>query len=199
MRAAGKKETLSGIKRYNTLKCINAIRVLTREIERGRALPEFFYLRGRAYLLLSMNYKASADFEKASVLRPQSIRYKKMLAASLLLSEDYHKCLDSLRDCPETRYFNLIKGVCLYKSGKAGEAIRVLDGYCREAPYDHAGHHQRARCLMALDRPGEAGYAFRRSLLLGGDPVDNMTWLGLSLMAFERKEKEAGEEMPLAA
>ncbi len=189
----------SKIKRFNAIKCSNAVCVLTKEIDRGKTLPEFFYLRGKAYMLLSMNKKASSDFEKACSLKPASTKYKKMFAASLLLSEEYLKCLEVIKICPETPFFMLIKGACLYKSGKPADSIKVLDDYLARAPWDGAGHYQKARCLMALGRFGEAQVSFRKSLRLGGDAVEGLTWLALSVMSQDKKEGELQGGMPLAA
>jgi tetratricopeptide (TPR) repeat protein len=189
----------SKIKRFNAIKCSNAVRVLTKEIDRGKNLPEFFYLRGKAYMFLSLNQKASSDFERACSLKPSSIKYKKMLSASLLLSEEYLKCLEVIKSCPETPFFMLIKGACLYKSGKPADAIGVLDSYLAHAPLDGAGHYQKARCLMALGRFGEAQVSFRKSLRLGGDAVEGLTWLALSVMSQDKKEAELPGRMPLAA
>lgn len=189
----------SKIKRFNAIKCSNAVRVLTKEIDRGKNLPEFFYLRGKAYMLLSMNKKASSDFERACSLKPASTKYKKMLAVSLLLSEEYQKCLEVIENFPKTPSFMLIKGACLYKSGKPADAIEVLDGYLARAPWDSTGHYQKARCLMALGRFGEAQVSFRKSLRLGGDAVEGLTWLALSVMSQDNKEGELTGGMPLAA
>jgi Flp pilus assembly protein TadD len=188
----------SKIKRFNAIKCSNAVCVLTKEIERGKNLPEFFYLRGKAYMLLSMNKKASADFERVCSLKPASPKYKKMLAVSLLLSEEYQKCLEVIENSPKTPSFMLIKGACLYKSGKPADAIGVLDNYLARAPWDGTGHYQKARCLMALGRFGEAQVSFRKSLRLGGDAVESLTWLALSVMSQDKKEELPGR-MPLAA
>ncbi|MHB8174741.1 MAG: tetratricopeptide repeat protein [Nitrospirota bacterium] len=185
-------------KRFNAIKYLNTVRVLTKEIDNGKALPEFFYLRGKAYSLLSMNKKASSDFEKASRLKPESLKYRKMLAASLLISEDYEKCLDLLKACPEKPFFMLIKGTCLYKSGKPGEAMKILDRYLERAPLDSAGYYQKARCLMALERFSEAGAEFRKSLRLGGDAIEGLSWLALSVVAQEREEGGIAD-MPMAA
>jgi Flp pilus assembly protein TadD len=190
---------VSKIKRFNAIKCSNAICVLTKEIERGKNLPEFFYLRGKAYMLLSMNKKASSDFERACSLKPSSAKYKKMLAVSLLLSEEYQKCLQIIKNSPKTPSFMLIKGACLYKSGNPADALGVLDGYLARAPWDGTGHYQKARCLMALGRFGEAQMSFRKSLRLGGDAVESLTWLALSVMSQDKKEGELPGEMPLAA
>ncbi|MGC2422948.1 MAG: tetratricopeptide repeat protein [Nitrospirota bacterium] len=189
----------SKIKRFNAIKCSNAVCVLTKEIDRGKNLPEFFYLRGKAYMLLSLNKKASADFEKACSLKPASIKYKKTFAVSLLLSEEYQKCLEVIENSPKTPSFMLIKGACLYKSGKPADAIGVLDSYLARAPWDGAGHYQKARCLMALGRFGEAQVSFRKSLRLGGDAVESLTWLALSVMAQDKKEGELAGGIPLAA
>ena len=185
-------------KRLNAIRYVNAVRILTREIDNGKTLPEFFYLRGRAYSLLSMNKKASLDFEKASRFKPKSLKYKKALAASLLISEDYRACLEILESCPDTPPFMLIEGACLYKSGRPGEAIKSLDRYLALKPWDSTGHYQKARCLMALQRFSEAETGFRKSLRLGGDAVEGLTWLALSTVARERKEG-AVSDMPLAA
>ncbi len=185
-------------KRFNAIKYLNAVRILTKEIDNGKTLPEFFYLRGRAYSLLSMNKKASLDFERASQLKPESLKYKKALAASFLVSEDYQNCLGTLESCPDTASFMLIKGACLYKSGRPGEAIKILDRYLELSPWDSAGHYQKARCLMALERFSEAESGFRRSLRLGGDAVEGLTWLALSTVAREREDSGISD-MPLAA
>ncbi len=185
-------------RRFNAIRYVNVVRMLTREIDSGKTIPEFFYLRGRAYSLLSMNKKASLDFEKASRLAPGSLKYKKALAASLLVSEDYHGCLEMLEGCPDTPPFMLMEGACLYKSGRPAEAIKSLDRYLALKPLDSTGHYQKARCLMSLQRFQEAEAGFRKSLRLGGDAVEGLTWLALSTVAREREEG-AIPDMPLAA
>ena len=189
----------SKIKRFNAIKCSNAVRVLTKEIDRGKNLPEFFYLRGKAYMLLSMNKKASSDFERACSLKPASTKYKKMFAASLLLSEEYLKCLEVIKNCPETPFFMLIKGACLYKSGKPADAIEVLDGYLARAPWDGTGHYQKARCLMALGRFGEAQDELQEIAPARRGRGREPNLAGPFRHVAGQKRRRAGGGMPLAA
>ncbi|NLI79608.1 MAG: tetratricopeptide repeat protein [Candidatus Riflebacteria bacterium] len=105
-------------------------------LEPGRA--EFHHTRGWVRFKLGEIDKAIADLERALAIRPAYLLARYNLGLAWYLSTDYAKALDCfdqvLAAKPDHTKASLFKAITLAKTGKAPEAIALLDELQKRLP-----------------------------------------------------------------
>jgi len=150
----------------------DAAELLFEELARQRPVAQTYVLIGLAWRDAGDYGRARAALRKALELDPKARRahlYLGMITAIQDLSKVEAAIPEfelEVKLAPEDPAANLYLGLALIMSRRYAEALPHLEVATRWTPPLAAAYHFLGRCLLELDRPGEAADALRRSLEL---------------------------------